>query len=100
MKMDGSVMVYFSIDFSSINKLSILSHMIKRNFVVERVVSIFSCGMLISDIDECIEGIDGCAQTCTNTEGSYTCSCNSGYRLTNDSLECDGRLLISHDFIV
>lgn len=28
-----------------------------------------------TDIDECAEGIDDCDQYCTNTQGSYTCSC-------------------------
>ena len=43
-----------------------------------------------SDIDECVEGTDGCAQTCADTDGSYTCSCNSGYELTSNSHDCDG----------
>ncbi|XP_038055917.1 ephrin type-A receptor 3-like [Patiria miniata] len=34
------------------------------------------------DIDECLKGTDDCHDNagCTNTEGSYTCSCNTGYR--------------------
>ena len=42
------------------------------------------------DINECDEGTDGCAQTCTNTIGSYTCSCGAGYRLADDNLGCNG----------
>ena len=42
------------------------------------------------DIDECSEGIDGCAQTCTDTDGRYTCSCISGYQLASDGHGCDG----------
>ena len=42
------------------------------------------------DVDECSEGIDNCAQNCTDTDGSYDCSCRSGYRLANDSQGCDG----------
>jgi len=34
----------------------------------------------ISDKDECI-GLNNCSQLCTNTEGSYTCSCNIGFQL-------------------
>lgn len=35
----------------------------------------------ISDIDECARGLDDCdtVATCTNTAGSYTCSCIAGY---------------------
>lgn len=42
------------------------------------------------DVDECSEGSDNCAQNCTDTDGSYDCSCRSGYRLANDSQVCDG----------
>ncbi len=42
------------------------------------------------DVDECSEGSDNCAQNCTDTDGSYECSCRSGYRLANDSQGCDG----------
>ena len=41
-----------------------------------------------TDIDECSEGTDGCAHTCTNDAGSYSCSCQSGYQLTNDRHGC------------
>ena len=44
-----------------------------------------------ADVDECAESIAGCAQTCLNTEGSYACSCNGGYRLAGDRHGCDGR---------
>ena len=42
------------------------------------------------DINECNEETDGCAQNCTNTNGSYTCSCNTGYRLGSDGYSCYG----------
>ena len=36
------------------------------------------------DVDECSDGVNGgCEVYCTNTAGSYECSCPSGYRLTN-----------------
>ena len=40
------------------------------------------------DIDECSD--DVCTQTCTNTEGSFTCGCNSGYELDADGTTCNG----------
>ena len=42
----------------------------------------------ITDINECELGVDQCATnaTCSNTEGSYECSCNTGF--TGDGKTC------------
>ena len=40
------------------------------------------------DIDECSDGSDNCDQTCTNTDGSFTCSCGSGFTLDADGHSC------------
>ena len=42
------------------------------------------------DINECDTGNGGCDHKCTNTDGSYTCSCNSDYELNSDSHTCNG----------
>ena len=44
----------------------------------------------ITDINECTEGLSGCAHTCINTIGSYTCTCNPGYHLASDGQSCNG----------
>ena len=31
------------------------------------------------DINECTQGTHTCTQSCTNTEGSFQCACNSGF---------------------
>ena len=52
------------------------------------------CGLLHAlpptDIDECEAGTDGCHDNadCTNTDGSYTCSCSPGY--SGDGTSCNG----------
>ena len=43
------------------------------------------------DINECSEETDDCAQNCTNTNGSYTCSCNPGFILDTDRRNCNGK---------
>ena len=48
------------------------------------------CLILYVDVNECIEDVDSCAQICTDTLGSYTCSCRSGYRLASDDHQCNG----------
>ena len=43
-----------------------------------------------SDIDECVER-DLCENgRCTNTEGSYFCTCDLGYELSSDRTRCVG----------
>ena len=43
------------------------------------------------DIDECDEDTHNCTQMCTNTIGSYVCSCEPGYRLDLDNAGCSGK---------
>ena len=54
---------------------------------IVRVTMVCVC----TDIDECEDGTDSCGENadCTNTDGSYTCSCLSGY--SGDGMTCDGK---------
>ncbi|VEL17994.1 unnamed protein product, partial [Protopolystoma xenopodis] len=41
------------------------------------------------DINECIEGTHNCEQICTNTDGSFLCSCEPGFKISPfDSSKC------------
>ncbi|XP_019617517.1 PREDICTED: uncharacterized protein LOC109464868 [Branchiostoma belcheri] len=40
-------------------------------------------------VDECANSNGGCAQTCNNNVGSFTCSCPAGYVLNADGFACD-----------
>ncbi|KAF3859531.1 hypothetical protein F7725_021930 [Dissostichus mawsoni] len=43
-----------------------------------------------SDINECrIYPVQLCAHKCENTEGSYKCSCTTGFKLTSDGRSCE-----------
>ena len=42
------------------------------------------------DIDECVQGLAGCDHNCTNTNGSYYCTCMDGYALESDNHTCIG----------
>ena len=64
-----------------------------RNVLLMLLLILLSFFCICTDIDECSSGVHNCAQNCTNTVGSYTCSCRSGYRLNNDGLRCDGQML-------
>ena len=40
------------------------------------------------DIDECVQNV--CSQGCTNTQGSYSCTCYAGFELSPDKVSCEG----------
>lgn len=40
-------------------------------------------------INECSEGTSGCSQICSDTDGSYLCSCQSGYQLDTNNHTCN-----------
>ena len=43
------------------------------------------------DLNECLTENGGCRQTCTNTVGSFVCSCNEGFTLASDGRNCTGK---------
>ena len=47
-----------------------------------------------TDLNECAINNGNCGQVCTNTVGSYNCSCNGGYILNGDARTCAGMKII------
>lgn len=43
-----------------------------------------------TDVDECGVDSNPCDQICDNTEGSFLCSCNTGYELQENGQTCLG----------
>jgi len=49
----------------------------------------------MTDINECDQNNGGCQQVCTNTRGSYMCSCHIGFGQDfQDKRRCDGTVYI------
>ena len=49
---------------------------------------------ILPDIDECVDdSLNHCEvqDSCINTNGSYTCSCNTGYTLHDNRRNCAGK---------
>ena len=53
--------------------------------------------LFVLDIDECTVGTANCDSnaTCTDTEGSFTCTCNAGY--TGDGTSCTGKSMAKYE---
>ena len=47
---------------------------------------------LTVDVNECALNNGGCEQVCNNSVGSFQCSCNRGYRLNLDRMNCSGNM--------
>lgn len=58
-------------------------------------VHVCSINLRIIDINECQRNTDRCHRqaTCTNTAGSYTCACNTGYQ--GNGFTCRGTVIIT-----
>ena len=54
--------------------------------IVILIANTYAC--ILSDTDECAK--TPCDHTCTNTDGSFTCSCNNGYELDENGRSCNG----------
>jgi len=52
--------------------------------------------LFYSDIDECVQGLAGCSQSCNNTVGSYFCTCMDGFELGTNNQTCTGDYIISN----
>ena len=58
--------------------------------IVFKSVFMRGCAVVPPDIDECTIMNGGCDTHCTNSEGSYECSCSEGYALMPDLRTCAG----------
>ena len=51
----------------------------------------------VTDINECLTDNGGCDHNCTNTQGSFECSCNESFMLGPDNKTCN---IIHCDFVI
>ena len=46
------------------------------------------------DIMECMMEGHNCSHMCVELEGSFNCSCYSGYKLQEDGVTCEGNCIV------
>ena len=56
--------------------------------------------LYLTDINECSSNNGGCSQFCTNTDGSFRCSCRSGFRLGSNQRSCSGMSYLFQSLVV
>lgn len=63
----------------------------KKSYDTSFIISMYLLVCTHSDFDECSVNNGGCQDICTNTDGSYYCSCQSGYIFGPDNKTCVGK---------
>lgn len=53
-----------------------------------------------TDTNECTVNNGNCSQLCTNTNGSYICSCELGYFLDVNNHSCNGRFISNYTITI
>ncbi len=62
-----------------------------------KVVKFIFSFINFQDINECSTNNGGCSNNCTNTIGSYFCSCPLGFQLQSDQRTCKSKLQIKNN---
>ena len=88
-----SVTTQLVVSFVSVIKVTDLTVM-DLTVVVSIKVILYSADLTMNvylDIDECSEESDNCHEdaTCTNSVGSFDCTCNAGY--SGDGVNCTSK---------
>ena len=77
--------------------------MLTTKHVMVRIITKVQCIHILLyfvDVNECTEFLSGCDHNCTNSIGSFSCSCKDGYVLHDNQRSCIGKifmvLIITH----
>ena len=83
-------LVYFTLVSDGVT-LSMLSGELLKSVNHSKTHRYSSYSISISDINECLSNNGNCSHTCTNTNGSYICSCRLGYAIDANNDSCNGK---------
>ena len=74
---------------ASIAMVKLIIKIVQESSIIHDIVHLILSILLNTDIDECQNS--PCEHNCTNTVGSFVCSCPAKYTLASDGLTCDGK---------
>ena len=83
--------------------MSTILELIFQEFIFLLIYPLYIFDVDISDINECINGMDDCSAkaACTNTAGSFYCTCNTGFTdVLGDGTQCEGKSDFRNVFLV
>ena len=66
------------------------------NMIIQFRLLVCTWNFHSSDINECDSENGDCEHICHNTEGSFYCTCHSGYQLNSDERTCTGNTLCGY----
>ena len=69
-------------------KVSNLSNRKSSSLTMVVIIESFILLLFILDINECAVDNGGCDEVCINTNGSYSCQCDSGLKLLSNKKSC------------
>ena len=72
----------------------LFSHYLAHIWYIFSVKLLYHFLIVFTDINECNTSNGGCEHSCTNTIGSFNCSCDTGYQLDGNGLNCNGKKLL------
>lgn len=77
-----------------------ITYSVQSNINIWSNKNIVNTGFCFLDIDECATDDGGCENTCTNTPGSFKCSCPTGFVLDLTRRNCSGEIYHSITYFI
>ena len=85
--------IYWEIDQEFLPSIFLAKFLLPKQQVPQTQEHVCLCPLLslFLDLNECSNSNGGCNSTCSNSIGSYSCSCEAGYQLAVNLHDCKGR---------
>ena len=80
------------LNFWNLRKIEVwLKSTIRHYIVAKAKIKKHFPSLTCLDINECAINNGNCQDKCLNNQGSYSCGCRAGYRVSVDKRSCEGK---------